>query len=55
MGRGIKMKEFKLWVEVRGGYYTNVEADSLEEAIDIAMDEADFLEVDEWDYAVEEA
>lgn len=49
------MKEFKFWVEIRGGYYTNVEADSLKEAIEIAKDEADYLKMEEWEYTVEEA
>ena len=48
------MKEFRLWVELRGGYYTNVEANDLNEAIDIAIAEADPYESDDWDIDVEE-
>lgn len=47
------MEDYKIWVDVRGGYYVTIPADSLQEALDIAMDEADAFNVNEWDYDVE--
>lgn len=48
------MQEYRIWVDIRGGYYTTVEAASLSDAFDIALDCADASMVDEWDYDVME-
>lgn len=46
--------EYKVWVNFQGGYYTTVEANSPDEALDIAADEADAFEVGNgWDIDVE--
>ena len=49
------MNTYRIWVDIRGGYYTKVEAENLDEAIEIAIDDADPYRVNEWDYdAIEE-
>lgn len=48
------MKEYKIWVNFQGGYYTTIEADSRDEALDIAMEEADPFNIIAWDIDVEE-
>ena len=47
------MAEYRIWVNMQGGYYTTVEADSKDEALDIAMDEADAFNIIDWDIDVE--
>lgn len=43
------MQTYRLYVELKGGYYTNVEADSFDEAIDIAIADADPYNIIDWD------
>ena len=45
--------KYKIWVNFQGGYYTTIEANSSDEALNIATDEADPFEVDGWDIDVE--
>lgn len=46
--------EYKIWINFQGGYYTTIEANSPDEAVDIAIDEADVLEVGgDWDIDAE--
>lgn len=47
------MNTYKIWVEICGGYYTNVEAESFDKAIDIAIGNANPYEVMNWDYDAE--
>ena len=44
------MKEYRVWVDIRGGYYTTIEADNPTDAFDIAIDEADIYNCMEWDF-----
>jgi hypothetical protein len=44
------MQEYRIWVDIRGGYYTTVKAEDLQEALNIALDEADAFNCEEWDY-----
>lgn len=46
--------EYKIWVNMQGGYYTTIEAGSRDEALDIAWDEADPINIIAWDVDVEE-
>jgi hypothetical protein len=48
------MQEYRIWVDIRGGYYTTIEAESLSDALDFALDRADATNCDEWDYDVME-
>jgi hypothetical protein len=46
--------EYKVWVNFQGGYYTTIEANNRDEALDIAAEEADPFEVaGGWDIDVE--
>ena len=47
------MKQYKVWVSFSGCAAYYVEADSEEEARDIAITEADTTDCDEWDYDVD--
>ena len=44
------MQKYRIWVEIRGGYYTTIEAENFNEAIDIAIKNADPYNVQDWDY-----
>ena len=47
------METYKIFVELTGGYYIEVEADSLDEALDIATEEADPFNIIAWDIEAE--
>lgn len=48
------MNEYRVYVGMQGGYYTTIEANSLEEALNIAEEEADPFNIIAWDVNVEE-
>ena len=48
------MAKYTVWISFSGWYAYNVEADSEEEARDIALEEADVEDCDSWDYNVED-
>ena len=41
--------EYRVWVDLRGGYYTTIEANNPDEAMDLAIADADPFECMEWD------
>ena len=47
------MTEYRIWVNMQGGYYTTIEASSKDEALDIAIEEADAFSIIDWDIDVE--
>ena len=48
------MAKYKVWIRFSGCYGYDVEADSEEEARDIAFRESDINDCDEWDYDVDD-
>jgi hypothetical protein len=52
--KGELIMEYTVWVNFQGGYYTTIEANSPDEALEIAENEADPFEVtNSWDVDVE--
>lgn len=44
------MKEYKVWVSIRGGYYTTIDANSANEAEEIVLHDVDLLKFEELEY-----
>lgn len=44
------MREYRVWVSIRGGYYTTVDADSAQEAEEIVLKDVDLLKFEELEY-----
>ena len=48
------MAKYKVWISFSGCYGYDIEADSEEEARNIAIEEADANDCDSWDYDVDD-